>query len=62
MAPGDAVSVTGRDDDAIAVADVVGLYTVDGANQDLLRRVSEPTALPQGLRDHFRKRLRAPDA
>ena len=59
---GDFVTVTGHDADAIAVADIVGLYTADGANQDLLRRASELPALPHGWRDYFRKRLWEPDA
>jgi MOSC domain-containing protein YiiM len=59
---GDPVRVVARDDHAIAVADIVGLYTADGANQDLLRRASELPALPEGWRDYFRKRLWEPDA
>ena len=62
VAAGDPVTVTAHDDDAIAVADIVGLYTADGANQNLLRRASELSALPEGWRDYFRKRLWEPDA
>lgn len=59
---GDAVSVIARDDSALAVADIVGLYAADSANQELLRRASELPALPESWRDYFRKRLWAPDA
>lgn len=58
---GDSVTVLARDDEAIAVADIVALYTADGANQDLLRRASKLPALPHGWRDYFRKRLWEPD-
>src|SRR6266436_7492816 len=33
VAPGDAITVVTRDDHAIAVADIVGLYTADATNQ-----------------------------
>lgn len=59
---GDSVTVTARDDGAITVADIVRLYTVDAANQDLLRRASELEALPDAWREYFRKRLWEPDA
>ena len=59
---GDPVRVIAHDGAAIAVADIVDLYTADGANQDLLRRASELPALPEGWRDYFRKRLWEPDA
>ncbi|SRR6266403_639295 len=62
VAPGDAITVVTRDDHAIAVADIVGLYTADATNQDLLRRASALPALPDGWRDYFRKRLWEPDA
>ncbi len=47
---------------AISVAEIVGLYSADAANQDLLRKASELSALPEGWRDYFRKRLWEPDA
>ncbi len=59
VAAGDAVTVTTNDEDAIAVAEIVRLYTADNATQDLLRRASVLPALPEGWRDHFRQRLRA---
>ena len=59
VAAGDAVTVTTNDEDAIAVAEIVRLYTADNATQELLRRARELPALPEGWRDHFRQRLRA---
>jgi MOSC domain-containing protein YiiM len=59
---GDQVRVIGHDRAAITVADIVGLYAADGANQDLLYRASELPALPESWRDYFRKRLWKPDA
>src|SRR5713226_5041968 len=61
IAAGDAVTWVARHDLAITVAEIVGLYTADAANQDLLRRASELSALPEGWRDYFRKRLWEPD-
>ena len=62
VAPGDAVAVTANNKDAVSVADIFELYTVDGASQELLRRASEILALPDGWRDYFRNRLWKPDA
>ena len=59
---GDSFELIARDEHGVTVADVVALYTVDAANQDLLRRVSELPALPEGWREYFRKRLWEPDA
>jgi MOSC domain-containing protein YiiM len=58
----DSLEWIAQDEKGIKVADIVKLYTADGANQDLLRRVSELPALPAGWRDYFRKRLWEPDA
>ena len=62
VAASDVVTLVARNDHAITVADIVGLYTADGTNQDLLRRVAELPALPEGWREYFRKRLWEPDA
>ena len=62
IAAGDPVSLVAADDNRITVADIVGLYASDAANQDLLRRASELAALPGGWRDYFRERLWEPDA
>ena len=61
-AAGDAVALIAHDEGAIAVADIVRLYTADGANQDLLRRASKLEALPEDWREYFRQRLWEPDA
>jgi MOSC domain-containing protein YiiM len=45
----------------VAVSDVTSLYTSDAENQELLRRVSELAALPEGWKNYFRKRLWNPD-
>ncbi len=58
---GDEVSVIARHPDAITVADVVSLYASDAHNQELLRRVTGLTALPEDWRDYFRQRLWQPD-
>jgi MOSC domain-containing protein YiiM len=59
---GDAVESIARHAQAISVAEIVSLYTADAANQDLLRKASELSALPEGWRDYFRKRRWEPDA
>jgi MOSC domain-containing protein YiiM len=56
---GDPVTLLARGDGGLTVADLVGLYTAHTADRDLLRRASELQALPDGWRDHFRKRLEA---
>lgn len=59
---GDSLDLVSEDNSHITVADVVGLYAADAANQDLLRRASELSALPESWREHFRERLWEPDA
>jgi MOSC domain-containing protein YiiM len=59
---GDPIELIARAEGDLTVADVVNLYTVDAANQDLLRRAAESSALPESWRDFFRKRLWEPDA
>ena len=54
---GDAVTRISRDEGAVTIAELVTLYTAETPDQALLRRASELHALPQGWRDHFRKRL-----
>jgi MOSC domain-containing protein YiiM len=61
VAAGDSIELLARDQRGITVAEIVNLYTADAANQDLLRRVSELSALPESWRDYFRKRLWNPD-
>jgi MOSC domain-containing protein YiiM len=61
VAAGDAVDLVAEDDNRITVTDVVGLYAKDEANQDLLRRATRLSALPDSWREYFRERLWAPD-
>jgi len=61
VAAGDSIDLVARDERGITVAEIVNLYTADAANQDLLRRVSELSALPESWRNYFRKRLWNPD-
>jgi len=61
VAAGDSIELLARDQSGITVAEIVNLYTADAANQDLLRRVSELSALPESWRNYFRKRLWNPD-
>jgi MOSC domain-containing protein YiiM len=61
VAPGDSIELLARDQTGITVADIVNLYKADASNQDLLRRVSELSALPESWRNYFRKRLWNPD-
>jgi MOSC domain-containing protein YiiM len=59
---GDSIERTARGESELTVADVVDLYTVDAGNQELLRRATQASALPESWRDYFRKRLWEPDA
>ena len=61
VSAGDAVSLIASHPDGVTIADVVSLYASDSDNQDLLRRVSGLSELPEGWRDYFRKRLWQPD-
>lgn len=55
---GDAIEPLARSQEELTVADVVRLYTVDAKNQELLRRATESTVLPESWKDYFRQRLR----
>jgi MOSC domain-containing protein YiiM len=59
---GDAIELLARADESLTVADVVSLYTVDSKNQELIRRATESSILPESWKDYFRKRLWEPDA
>ena len=61
VAAADSIELLKRDENGIAVADIVELYTADAVKQDLLKRVSELAGLPENWRDYFRKRLWNPD-
>ena len=54
---GDPITLVAREHGSLTVADLVGVYTAEAPNHDLLRRASELPALPAGWRDHFRKQL-----
>ena len=58
---GDSIEVMAQAEGGLTVADVVNLYTVDAENQELLRRATQSSALPESWRDYFRKRLWEPD-
>ena len=59
---GDSITLTGRNENGVTVAEIVELYTSDAAKQDLLQRVSDLAELPENWRAYFRKRLWNPDA
>jgi MOSC domain-containing protein YiiM len=59
---GDSLDLVAEDNGQVTVADVVGLYAADAGNQDLLRRASELSSLPESWREYFRERLWKPDA
>ncbi len=58
VGPGDAIEPLARSDEDLTVTDVVRLYTVDAKNQELLRRATASTILPESWKDYFSKRLR----
>jgi MOSC domain-containing protein YiiM len=62
VGPGDAIEPIERVDEGLTVADVVRLYTLDANNQELLRRATQTSRLPESWKDYFRKRLWDPDA
>ena len=54
---GDAIEPIGRSGQDLTVADVVNLYTVDAKDQELLRRATQSSVLPESWKAYFRKRL-----
>jgi MOSC domain-containing protein YiiM len=55
---GDEIALIAGDDDGITVAEIFRLYnTADGADPQLMQRVTELPALSPSWREHFRKRL-----
>ena len=62
VGPSDSIDVIAKAQDGLTITDVVNLYTVDAQNQDLLRRATQSSTLPQSWKDYFRKRLWEPDA
>lgn len=59
---GDSLELVAEDNGRVTIGDVVRLYTADAPNQNLLRRASELSALPETWRRYFRERLRETDA
>jgi MOSC domain-containing protein YiiM len=59
---GDSIERIARAEEGLTVANVINLYTVDSENQELLRRATQSSVLPESWRDYFRKRLWKPDA
>ena len=62
VARGNPLEFAGHDDHGVTVADIAALYARDMDNADLLRRVVEVPALPEGWKKYFRQRLFEPDA
>jgi len=61
VAAGDAITLLSRDESKITVAEIVKLYSADATNQNLLRRATKLSTLPESWRQYFRKRLWNPD-
>ena len=57
LTAGDPIERTAAEAEAITVADVVDLYTVDADNRELLERAVKSAVLPEAWRAHFRTRL-----
>jgi MOSC domain-containing protein YiiM len=57
---GDAMVVAGRLAESVTVAEVVSVYGADRPDGDLLRRLADLSALPESLRERFRRRLGEP--
>ncbi len=57
---GDTIEPIARAEEDLTVTDIVNLYTVDAKNQDLLRRATQSSILPESWKGYFRKRLREP--
>lgn len=57
VGPGDSIQFITHQEGGLTVDDIIGLYTVDAADQALLRRAVDSAALSASWRDYFRKRL-----
>ena len=58
----DTINLEREAEPTLAVADIVALYAQDAANQELLRRAIQVSALPEAWREYFRERLWEPDS
>ena len=59
---GDSIELIAKAVEGLTVTDVVNLYTMDEENQELLRRATQSSILPESWKDYFRSRLWEPDA
>lgn len=59
---GDAVAIVDRAEDSMTVAEIVALYGAGRPDADMVRRAGELAALPQGMREHFRRQLAGEEA
>ncbi len=57
VAKGDRIAFTQRADDSLTVSAIMALRVGDSVQQDVLKRAALLPALPEGWKDHFRKRL-----
>jgi len=57
LAAGDPVSLVAKDGSGVTVSDVARLFRESAPDPDLLRRAIELPALPEGLRERFRRKL-----
>jgi len=62
LGAGDSFDLVAKGEGGVTVADIVELYAADAANQELLRKATELSALPESWREYFRERLWEPDA
>ena len=62
LGAGDTFALVAEGEGGVTVADIVELYAADAANQELLRRATRLSALPESWREYFRERLWEPDA
>ena len=62
LGAGDSFEPLAKGEGGVTVADIVELYAADAVNQDLLRKATQLSALPESWREYFRERLREPDA
>ncbi|MBI3650848.1 MAG: MOSC domain-containing protein [Acidobacteria bacterium] len=53
----DVIEIISRDENRVTVLDIARLYTSEKENLDLLRRVIQIAALPEGWREYFQERL-----
>ena len=50
------ITIVGRDENAVSLADLIGLYTGDKHDADVLRRAIRVKALPEGWREELQER------